>query len=297
MQNGSLRGLALGKLSTESTTQLPTDRPRRSRGLTIFSSRENGTGRRHTDRPTSPRDLATRPPGAALVELNPRRLVVEPIRVFCEGPPSTHETVAPRLLFACFRGLPPDSESPGERGTNGLLTFERLSAGAKYEDCPGGLCESQNCEVRKQWVRMLRDNFRPDPDEEQQNEAPRPVLVQILQDLPRTCQDLFGADTAGQARFFKTLCRVLVAYARRDPEVEYVQGMNLVAACIVNHLKEPRLSYRMLEHLMIEHRLNEVYKEGFSELRRHCDEAFHRYAKRISPDIYQHLLAQGVLVA
>lgn len=47
---------------------------------------------------------------------------------------------------------------------------------------------------------------------------------------------LFASDNMSHAAI---LFRVLVAYATRNPAVEYVQGMNLIAAhCIVNGMTE-----------------------------------------------------------
>lgn len=79
-----------------------------------------------------------------------------------------------------------------------------------------------------------------------------------------------------------------------DSEVDYVQGMNLVAGAILNHLREINLSLRMFKFVMDKHNLRDLYLRQFGLLKEHCEELFHRHLKGVAPDIYDHLTKQNV---
>lgn len=52
------------------------------------------------------------------------------------------------------------------------------------------------------------------------------------------------------AEFVATLRRVLLAYARRNPEVGYCQGMNFVAASVLLFIAEEEAAFWLLSHLV-----------------------------------------------
>jgi hypothetical protein len=90
-------------------------------------------------------------------------------------------------------------------------------------------------------------------------------LQQIAMDLGRTFPDEAYFSEEGH----EALQRVLVAFAKYDPGVGYVQGMNFVAAALLWHAAEAE-SFWLLVHLMEERDLRDNYSPQLPGLAKHC---------------------------
>ena len=83
------------------------------------------------------------------------------------------------------------------------------------------------------------------------------ILADIENDLPRT---YFQGDQ-------NQLRNLLIAVANRHPECGYVQGLNYLAATILNQYKSDYdESFRTLMGLLSSHNLKEIYYDGLQKL-------------------------------
>ena len=70
--------------------------------------------------------------------------------------------------------------------------------------------------------------------------------------------------------FRAMLQEVLVCYSVYDQEVGYVQGMNLIAASLLYHIKLPQNTFWVLVDLMETQELRQVYVRNMEALSHHC---------------------------
>jgi len=90
-------------------------------------------------------------------------------------------------------------------------------------------------------------------------------LQQITMDLGRTFPDEAYFEEEGHW----ALQRVLTAFAKYDPGVGYVQGINFVAAALLWHTAEAE-AFWLLVHLMEERDLRDNYSPQLPGLAKHC---------------------------
>ena len=84
---------------------------------------------------------------------------------------------------------------------------------------------------------------------------------QIEKDLARTFPNC--PTFSSNPEFRNKLRNILIAYSIYDHEVGYVQGMNVVAAVLLYHVKEEDKSFWTLVELMDEQELRMIYLAGF----------------------------------
>ena len=66
------------------------------------------------------------------------------------------------------------------------------------------------------------------------------------------------------------LRQVLIAYSVYDQQVGYVQGMNLVVANLLYHIKNPEQTFWALVEIMENQELRLIYSGNMQQLGIHC---------------------------
>lgn len=94
----------------------------------------------------------------------------------------------------------------------------------------------------------------------------------------------------GQAKLF----RVLIAYAKYNPEVGYSQGMSYIAAVLLMHLGEEEAFWALTALLDQTQYLAELFDRNLSKLQ-HQVKVFEQLLKHRKPQLIQHLESVGVL--
>lgn len=85
----------------------------------------------------------------------------------------------------------------------------------------------------------------------------------------------------------KTVLKMLVL---DDPEVGYVQGMNLYAAIIVSHMKDITKSFIFIKEIMLYGNFRKLYINNFKGLKQKAEELLHRHIKLLMRDLYDHFV-------
>jgi hypothetical protein len=80
-----------------------------------------------------------------------------------------------------------------------------------------------------------------------------------------------------------------------DPEVGYVQGMNLLAGVVVSHIKEVQLSYLFVREVMKYGHLRSLYLPNFKPLLELCHNLLHRHLKLLISDLYEVLQEANII--
>jgi hypothetical protein len=60
---------------------------------------------------------------------------------------------------------------------------------------------------------------------------------------------------------------VLVTYSVYDPQIGYVQGINMIAGVLLYHIKNTELAFWALADMMDDQELRQLYLEGFDALK------------------------------
>ncbi|KAI9650801.1 hypothetical protein NHQ30_000832 [Ciborinia camelliae] len=111
------------------------------------------------------------------------------------------------------------------------------------------------------------------------------VVVQIQMDINRTLTDnIFFRKGPGVAK----LSEVLLAYSRRNHEVGYCQGMNLITACLLLIMPTPEDAFWVLTSI-IEHTLPPGYYDHSLLASRADQQVLRQYVAEILPKLSQHL--------
>jgi hypothetical protein len=115
--------------------------------------------------------------------------------------------------------------------------------------------------------------------------------VQVGKDIDRTYGDnpTFGRNP----RFREMLREVLLRYSVYDQEVGYVQGMNLIAANLLYHVKQTELTFWSLVDLMEHTELRLVFAGSLHALRWHCERVDAMLATSL-PLLHHHMIALGI---
>ncbi|CDW91372.1 tbc domain containing protein [Stylonychia lemnae] len=151
------------------------------------------------------------------------------------------------------------------------------------------MCE--NCLI---WIQIIKNKTRQNFDfqvikkkYDQLND--REMVVddenQIARDLFRTFQDIpyFSKDSDG----YETLNRVLINLCKIDQSRGYIQGMNFIGACLLLHSDEV-LTFYLIETLLKEYELNQVYGQEFLGLIKHF-KIMEGLIQEKMPDLGDHL--------
>ncbi|KZF19434.1 TBC-domain-containing protein [Xylona heveae TC161] len=118
-----------------------------------------------------------------------------------------------------------------------------------------------------------------------------PVIVaQIQMDIHRTLTDnIFFRKGPGVGK----LNQVLLAYSRRNPEVGYCQGMNLIAACLLLIMPTAEDAFWMLT-TMIENILPQGYYDHSLLTSRADQQVLRQYVAEVLPTLSAHLEDLGI---
>ncbi|TDL25839.1 TBC-domain-containing protein [Rickenella mellea] len=117
------------------------------------------------------------------------------------------------------------------------------------------------------------------------------VLAEIEKDVGRTMplNVFFGGDGAGVDK----LRRVLIAYSRRNPDVGYCQGMNLVASTLLLVYADEEEAFWVLAAI-IEHLLPGDFFSPSLLVSRACPLVLLDYVEEMAPKLHAHLNELGV---
>jgi len=92
----------------------------------------------------------------------------------------------------------------------------------------------------------------------------RKIDKDILRTLPKN--PMFGRSSSGP----RMLRRILIAYARMNPAVGYCQGMNVLVAVILHHVREEEASFWLFVQLMKRYGLQENFLPGIPGVLSRC---------------------------
>lgn len=91
------------------------------------------------------------------------------------------------------------------------------------------------------------------------------------------------------------LYNVLIAYANFDPEVNYCQGMNMVASWLLKHLDYNECdAFFFLVYICITHKWREVYKPEMTKIKEMAL-LLNEIISTTYPEVYEHLLKTSML--
>lgn len=79
-------------------------------------------------------------------------------------------------------------------------------------------------------------------------------------------------------------------YAVVDPEVGYVQGMNLLCGAVAFHMKDISSCFIFFKEIMFYGKLREFYLDNFSSLSQELEDLFHRQLKLLNMPLYDFLV-------
>lgn len=88
----------------------------------------------------------------------------------------------------------------------------------------------------------------------------------------------------------ETLRQLLRLYAVYDSEVGYVQGMNMVAAPIVMHMRDMTASFIYFKEVMTYGKLRLFFIEDFSGIKQEVREKFRKLLRFHNIELYQYLV-------
>ena len=88
----------------------------------------------------------------------------------------------------------------------------------------------------------------------------------------------------------ETLRQVLRLYAIYDSEVGYVQGMNMVAAPIVMHMRDMTASFIYFKEVMTYGKLRLFFIEDFSGIKQEVREKFRKLLRFHNIELYQYFV-------
>jgi hypothetical protein len=118
--------------------------------------------------------------------------------------------------------------------------------------------------------------------------VPKAIEDQILKDLKRTQP---YSKTFQSAQYQTALYQCLMAYARLDPEVGYVQGMNIVCSVLLYHSANMSDCVQVLKFLMVACEFRKVYLSDFAFAHRLSNSLTHALKYRCS-DLHRHLVPE-----
>jgi hypothetical protein len=91
------------------------------------------------------------------------------------------------------------------------------------------------------------------------------------------------------------LFNVLIAYANFDPEVNYCQGMNMVASWLLKHLNYNEIdAWYFLVYICIKHKWREVYRPEMTKLIE-ISSLLNEIISTTFPEVYEHFVNTSML--
>lgn len=91
----------------------------------------------------------------------------------------------------------------------------------------------------------------------------------------------------------ESLCNILLCIALIFPDISYCQGMNCVAAVLLLVLESEETCVYMFAAIINDWKLAKIYEPGLPDLMLR-EFQFNCYAKRLVPDVYNHLKNEGI---
>lgn len=169
----------------------------------------------------------------------------------------------------CLRGVPPSMRADVWMHITGAAAMMRQHASAADALSYASLC-----------VRAASN--------------PSPSLRQIAVDVPRThgAHAFFGDATPASAR--PALLRVLHCVALAEPEIGYMQGMNMIVALFLVVCGDEERAFWLMRVFLRSYGMLEYYRDGLARLRASMED-FERLLLAHLPLLGAHMHAEGVL--
>ena len=116
-------------------------------------------------------------------------------------------------------------------------------------------------------------------------------ILQVSKDINRTYPQ--NPTFSKNPKFRHMLREVLLTYSVYDPELGYVQGVNLIAAILLYHIKSGEETFWALVDLMEQQELRMIYVGNLEHLRLRCSSIEQIFSKHESC-LYGHMVRVGV---
>ena len=107
--------------------------------------------------------------------------------------------------------------------------------------------------------------------------------------FPKTKLTVYHA-ASEKIGMLESLKTVLKLYAVYDESISYIQGINLIAASIIVHMKEVEGSFIILKELMNYGKLRSFYVNDFALLKKEASVFFHTHLKNYIYELYEHFV-------
>ncbi len=226
-----------------------------------------------------------------------RKLQVNSIQVYSKkNPPRLSDPFHDKpLAVSCFPQLPPLVPN--------LLEYADIlpKAVVVVEQVHGSRgCSEEPCPIKRKWLRNIIFYERELKNalllRERVGECAPAVREQIDRDVGRSFADSLLVRTkiavsqlGEKHNLVETLRGVLRMYAVSDPEVGYVQGMNLIAAAVVLHAKEVSASFVCFREVMGYGQLRKFYVDEFQLLKAEMG-SLSRQLRRVNFELWSRLV-------
>ena len=113
----------------------------------------------------------------------------------------------------------------------------------------------------------------------------------IIKDLHRTFpKNLLFLNRLGEGQ--RSLFRILCCLSMKNKKVGYVQGMSFIVAIFLSYLNEEK-SFWMMENIMKNYHLQELYYQGFPGLKKNLFVLL-KFMKKLLPNLFKKFLKYNV---
>lgn len=99
-----------------------------------------------------------------------------------------------------------------------------------------------------------------------------------------------SANSAEKLNLHECIRGTLKLYATVDPEVGYVQGMNLLCGAVAFHMKDINNCFIFFKEVMLYGKLREFYLDNFSSVVQELEDLLHRQLKLLNLSLYDFLV-------
>ena len=141
----------------------------------------------------------------------------------------------------------------------------------------------------KIWREKIYDEYLNRINENEMIKIPDEAT--IIKDIDRTYpKNLFFLNKLGEGQ--RSLFRILSCLSIKNKKIGYVQGMSFFAAIFSTYLNEEK-SFWMMEIIMKNYHLQEIYNIGFPGLKKNLF-VFLKLMKKIKPNLFRKLLRHNI---
>ena len=164
------------------------------------------------------------------------------------------------------------------------------------------ICCESNCQIKQRWMKTLVLEQRDLSEAREIRSIISSHTVKYEHQIDKDVFRSFTSNFVGKTKItlyhttseknniYEMLRLVLRMLAFSDPDVGYVQGMNLYVAVVVSHMKEVESSFVFVREIMKYGNMRNMYTNGFKKLKELAENLLHRHIRLLMNDLYQHLV-------